>query len=62
MLKNRHFWNLILSPSELLISLVLSAGLVSKPLDFSQVIDTIVELDRPENRALREIPTDLTAS
>ncbi|CAO2607049.1 Solute carrier family 15 member 5 [Lemmus lemmus] len=48
----------------LLVELVylISKGLVSKPLDFSQVIDTIVELDRPENRALCEIPTDLTAS
>lgn len=31
MLENRHFWNLILSPSELLIFAVLSAGLLSKP-------------------------------
>lgn len=62
MLENRHFWNLILSPSELMIFLVLSADLVSKPLDFSQVIDTVVELDRPENRTLWKIPTDLTAS
>jgi hypothetical protein len=47
---------------EWLIFPVLSVGLVSKSLDFSQVIDTIVELDRPENRASWIIPTNFMAS
>ena len=38
------------------------ANLVSKFLDFFQVIDKIVELDRTKSRALLKIPRDLTVS